>query len=99
MDSPALVLASAKLLRVTNKESKNSYCLFQLKDIEAQKQFFGTLDKTIDDFPKDFCIHKVLPQLLNAYEFSTAGSSVLSPLFKVSFFFRSWTICFLLSFS
>uniref|UniRef100_A0A7M5UK70 N-terminal kinase-like protein n=2 Tax=Clytia hemisphaerica TaxID=252671 RepID=A0A7M5UK70_9CNID len=55
----------------------------QLKDIEAQKQFFGTLDKTIDDFPKDFCIHKVLPQLLNAYEFSTAGSSVLSPLFKI----------------
>ena len=51
--------------------------------MEAQKQFFGTLDKTIDDFPKDFCIHKVLPQLLNAYEFSTAGSSVLSPLFKV----------------
>lgn len=51
--------------------------------MEEQKQFFGTLDKTIDDFPKDFCIHKVLPQLLNAYEFSTAGSSVLSPLFKV----------------
>lgn len=55
----------------------------QLKDVEEQKQFFGTLDKTIDDFPKDFCIHKVLPQLLNAYEFSTAGSSVLSPLFKI----------------
>lgn len=38
----------------------------------------------MDNFPKQFCIHKVLPQLLNAFEFGSAGSAVLSPLFKVS---------------
>jgi len=48
------------------------------------------LDKTVDGFPKDFCIHKVLPQLLNAYEFGTAGSAVLSPLFKVSICCVNW---------
>lgn len=55
----------------------------QIKDQAEQKEFFLSLDKSLDNFPKQFCIHKVLPQLLNAFEFGSAGSAVLSPLFKV----------------
>lgn len=38
----------------------------------------------LDSFPEDFCRHKVLPQLLTAFEFGNAGAVVLTPLFKVS---------------
>lgn len=55
----------------------------QIKDSDQQKDFFQSLDKSIDSFPKQFCVHKVLPQLLNAFDFGAAGSAVLSPLFKV----------------
>jgi len=55
----------------------------QIQDINEQKKFFSSLDKSLDTFPKQFCVHKVLPQLLNAFEYGTAGSAVLSPLFKV----------------
>jgi SCY1-like protein 1 len=37
----------------------------------------------LDDFPGQLCQFKILPQLLNAYEFGNAGSSVLAPLFKL----------------
>ena len=46
--------------------------------------FFKELDKHLDSFPDNFCKKKILPQLINAFEFGGAGSSVLSPLFKVS---------------
>ena len=55
----------------------------QIQDANQQKEFFIALDKSLDTFPKQFCIHKVLPQLLNAFEYGSAGSAVLSPLFKV----------------
>jgi len=46
--------------------------------------FFKELDKHLDSFPENFCKKKILPQLINAFEFGGAGSSVLSPLFKVT---------------
>ncbi|XP_065661374.1 N-terminal kinase-like protein isoform X3 [Hydra vulgaris] len=55
----------------------------QIKDISEQKEFYSSLDKNLDSFPKQFCIDKILPQLLNAFEFSDSGSAILSPLFKV----------------
>ena len=42
--------------------------------------FLKELDKHLDSFPDNFCKKKILLQLINAFEFGGAGSSVLSPL-------------------
>ncbi len=46
-------------------------------------EFFNELNKSLDSFPERFAKHKILPQLINAFEFGGAGSSVLAPLFKL----------------
>ena len=45
----------------------------QIKENEEKTRFFGTLTDAVDSFPEDACRHKILPQLLNAYEFAGAG--------------------------
>ncbi|KAL4622977.1 N-terminal kinase-like protein [Arapaima gigas] len=55
----------------------------QIKDPAEKQQFFQDLNENLDSFPEDFCRHKVLPQLLTAFEFGSAGAVVLTPLFKV----------------
>lgn len=62
-------------------ESKLS---LQIKEPSEKQQFFQDLSENLDSFPEDFCKHKVLPQLLTAFEFGNAGAVVLTPLFKVS---------------
>lgn len=56
----------------------------QIKEPAEKQQFFQDLSENLDSFPEDFCKHKVLPQLLTAFEFGNAGAVVLTPLFKVS---------------
>lgn len=56
----------------------------QIKEPAEKQKFFQELSKSLDSFPEDFCRHKVLPQLLTAFEFGSAGAVVLTPLFKVS---------------
>lgn len=58
--------------------------LSQIKEPAEKQKFFQELSKSLDSFPEDFCRHKVLPQLLTAFEFGNAGAVVLTPLFKVS---------------
>ncbi|CDQ84486.1 unnamed protein product [Oncorhynchus mykiss] len=58
----------------------------QIKDPAEKQQFFQDLSENLDSFPEDFCKHKVLPQLLTAFEFGNAGAVVLTPLFKVGKF-------------
>ncbi|KAM4621625.1 N-terminal kinase-like protein [Polymixia lowei] len=58
----------------------------QIKDPVEKQQFFQDLSDNLDSFPEDFCKHKVLPQLLTAFEFGNAGAVVLTPLFKVGKF-------------
>ena len=53
-------------------------------EASQRKDCLATLNKHIDSFPQPFCIGKVLTGLLNAFEFSNAGVSILEPLFKVS---------------
>ncbi|KPP66060.1 N-terminal kinase-like protein-like, partial [Scleropages formosus] len=55
----------------------------QIKEPAEKQQFFQDLSENLDSFPEDFCRHKVLPQLLTAFEFGSAGAVVLTPLFKV----------------
>lgn len=61
----------------------------QIKDVNEQKEFFQSLNDSLDDFPVNFSIHKILPELLKAFQFGAAGSSVLGPLFKV---FRGFSL-------
>ena len=59
---------------------------FQIKDQAEKTKFFTELTQKIDEFPRNLCLFKILPELLNAYEFGSAGSSVLPPLFKVIYY-------------
>lgn len=58
----------------------------QIKDQSEKTKFFTDLTEKLDDFPRNLCLFKILPELLNAYEFGNAGSSVLPPLFKLGKF-------------
>lgn len=55
----------------------------QIKEQNDKAKFFTGLPSVLDKFPDDICRHKILPQLITAFEFGNAGSSVLAPLFKV----------------
>jgi len=58
----------------------------KIKDQNEKSKFFQDLTEKLDDFPGQLCRFKILPQLLNAYEFGNAGSTILPPLFKVYFY-------------
>ncbi|XP_026573470.1 N-terminal kinase-like protein [Pseudonaja textilis] len=61
----------------------------QIKEPAERQKFFQELSDNLDSFPEDFCRHKVLPQLLMAFEFGSAGAIILTPLFKVGKFLNS----------
>lgn len=55
----------------------------QIKDKNEKNRFFSNLTPHLDNFPDNVCKHKILPQLITAFEYGDAGSAVLPPLFKV----------------
>ena len=55
----------------------------QIMEATQRNDFFNELNKSLDSFPESFAKRKILPQLLNAFEFGGAGSAVLAPLFKL----------------
>ncbi|XP_067618796.1 N-terminal kinase-like protein isoform X2 [Eurosta solidaginis] len=55
----------------------------QIKDKAEKNRFFSGLTLHLDSFPDNVCIHKILPQLITAYEYGDAGSAVLAPMFKL----------------
>ncbi|KAJ6657013.1 hypothetical protein lerEdw1_003014 [Lerista edwardsae] len=61
----------------------------QIKEPAERQKFFQELSANLDAFPEDFCRHKVLPQLLTAFEFGSAGAIILIPLFKVGKFLNA----------
>ncbi|EDQ90765.1 uncharacterized protein MONBRDRAFT_15474, partial [Monosiga brevicollis MX1] len=54
-----------------------------VKEKEDVSAFYGQLPKLIDEFPRDLCIKKILPQLLQAFQFGGAGYQVLAPMLKI----------------
>lgn len=48
-----------------------------------RNEFFVELNSSLDSFPEAFSRCKILPQLVNAFEFGGAGSAVLAPLFRL----------------
>ncbi|XP_056383050.1 N-terminal kinase-like protein [Hyla sarda] len=61
----------------------------QIKDPAERQAFFEQLSEHLDSFPEDFCRHKILPQLLTAFEFGSAGAVILTPLFKIGKFLNA----------
>ncbi|XP_043826594.1 N-terminal kinase-like protein isoform X3 [Dromiciops gliroides] len=61
----------------------------QIKEPAEKQKFFQELSKNLDSFPEDFCRHKILPQLLTAFEYGSAGAVILTPLFKVGKFLNA----------
>eukprot|EP00057_Strongylocentrotus_purpuratus_P035064 XP_797578.2 PREDICTED: N-terminal kinase-like protein [Strongylocentrotus purpuratus] len=55
----------------------------QIKDQTEKTKFLSGLSAAIDDFPEEFCRHRILPLLLQAFEFGNAGSAILTPLLKL----------------
>jgi SCY1-like protein 1 len=55
----------------------------QIKDKGEKNRFFSAITPQLDNFPENVCRHKILPQLITAYEYGDAGSVVLMPMFKV----------------
>ncbi|XP_041035888.1 N-terminal kinase-like protein isoform X2 [Carcharodon carcharias] len=58
----------------------------QIKEPVERQNFFLELSSQLDTFPENFCKHKILPQLLTAFAFGSAGAVILTPLFKVGKF-------------
>jgi SCY1-like protein 1 len=83
-------------VRTKNRQTNISLSYFnilffeQIKDQAEKNKLFTDLTEKLDDFPQQLCLFKILPQLLNAYEFGNAGSAVLPPLFKVNLFNFKW---------
>ncbi|CAK8682654.1 unnamed protein product [Clavelina lepadiformis] len=55
----------------------------QIKEPHEQTTFFNDLTNHLDNFPRDYSKHKILPQLLNVFQFGNGGPAVLPPLFKL----------------
>nr|XP_015837072.1 PREDICTED: N-terminal kinase-like protein [Tribolium castaneum] len=55
----------------------------QIKDKNEKNRFFSNLTPHLDNFPESVCKHKILPQLITAFDYGDAGSAVLAPMFKL----------------
>ncbi|KAL0270408.1 UNVERIFIED_CONTAM: hypothetical protein PYX00_007828 [Menopon gallinae] len=55
----------------------------QIKEKGEKNRFFSGLTGPLDNFPEHICRHKILPQLITAFEYGDAGSAVLAPMFKL----------------
>ena len=54
-----------------------------IKDADVRTAFLERLGKNLDHFPKQYARYKILPCLLNAYQFGDAGAATLGPIFKL----------------
>ncbi|XP_039283271.1 N-terminal kinase-like protein [Nilaparvata lugens] len=55
----------------------------QIKDKNEKSRFLNNLTNQLDRFPQHICKHKILPQLITAFEYGDAGAAVLAPMFKL----------------
>jgi len=55
----------------------------QIKEDSDKGRFYSSLTGLLDNCPKNICEGKILPQLINAFEYGNAGSAILAPVFKI----------------
>jgi hypothetical protein len=44
---------------------------------QADLNYIRKLDNVIESFPQEFSIHKILPELINAFEYGAGNTSTL----------------------
>ncbi|KAJ3218959.1 hypothetical protein HDU67_003323 [Dinochytrium kinnereticum] len=54
-----------------------------VKDSHEKEQFLKNLGNSLDSFPADYCMYKILPELINAIEFGGASAKTLNLITKV----------------
>jgi SCY1-like protein 1 len=54
-----------------------------IKEQSEREGFFRKLDSSIETFPSEFSKYKILPELINAFEFGSGGAKALSAIVKV----------------
>ena len=55
----------------------------QIKEDSDKGRFYSSLPGLLDNCPQNVCQNKILPQLINAFEYGNAGSAILTPVFKI----------------
>ncbi|KAG9510210.1 N-terminal kinase-like protein [Fragariocoptes setiger] len=55
----------------------------QIRESNEKSKFFSNLENELESFPTDMCRNKILPDMINAFEFGDAGSAILGPIFKI----------------
>ena len=55
----------------------------QIKEDGDKARFYTSLPGLLDNCPTNVCQNKILPQLINAFEYGNAGSAILTPVFKI----------------
>ena len=55
----------------------------QIKEESDKSRFYSSLAGLLDNCPQNVCQNKILPQLINAFEYGNAGSAILTPVFKI----------------
>lgn len=54
-----------------------------IKEQSEREGFFRKLDTSIETFPSEFSKHKILPELIKAFEFGSGGAKALSAIVKI----------------
>lgn len=54
-----------------------------VKEVNEKAKFFNRLEGELESFPSDICKNKILVDLINAFEYGEAGSTILNPIFKI----------------
>ncbi|RUS24657.1 armadillo-type protein [Jimgerdemannia flammicorona] len=54
-----------------------------MKEQKEKEGFYRKLDEVIEHFPMEFCKNKILPELINAFEYGSGGAKVLNPIVKI----------------
>lgn len=54
-----------------------------VKESSEKSKYFSRLETELESFPSDICKNKILPDLINAFEYGEAGSAILNPIFKI----------------
>lgn len=60
-----------------------------VKEPNEKTKFLNRLENDLESFPPDFCKNKILPDLINAFEYGEAGSAILNPIFKIGKMLKS----------
>ena len=50
---------------------------------QEKTRFFTGLTEKLDEIPPDICKNKILPELIRAFDYASAGSLILAPVLKI----------------